>query len=60
MNLSHQNINNHLNRDFHVSKPNEKWVTDITRIPPSRSNDGETIQCKIFSNSTGFFRILEK
>lgn len=21
---------NHLNRDFKASKPNEKWVTDIT------------------------------
>ncbi|WP_094245389.1 IS3 family transposase [Aeribacillus pallidus] len=23
---------NHLNRDFHVSKPNKKWVTDITYL----------------------------
>ncbi|UOE75676.1 IS3 family transposase [Parageobacillus thermoglucosidasius] len=23
---------NHLNRDFHASKPNEKWVTDITYL----------------------------
>ncbi|QPW51757.1 IS3 family transposase (plasmid) [Bacillus thuringiensis] len=24
--------NNHLNREFHASKPNEKWVTDITYL----------------------------
>ncbi|MFZ7943689.1 IS3 family transposase [Neobacillus sp. 19] len=23
---------NHLNRDFEASKPNEKWVTDITYL----------------------------
>ncbi|WP_378210843.1 DDE-type integrase/transposase/recombinase [Anoxybacteroides rupiense] len=23
---------NHLNRDFHVSKPNKKWVTDMTYL----------------------------
>ncbi|HDR4440089.1 TPA: DDE-type integrase/transposase/recombinase [Bacillus cereus] len=23
---------NHLNRDFQASKPNEKWVTDITYL----------------------------
>jgi transposase InsO family protein len=23
---------NHLNRGFHASKPNEKWVTDITYL----------------------------
>ncbi|QPA31676.1 hypothetical protein [Thermaerobacillus caldiproteolyticus] len=23
---------NHLNREFHASKPNEKWVTDITYL----------------------------
>ncbi|WP_244404781.1 IS3 family transposase [Saccharococcus caldoxylosilyticus] len=23
---------NHLNRDFHASKPNEKWITDITYL----------------------------
>ncbi len=23
---------NHLNRDFHASKPNENWVTDITYL----------------------------
>jgi transposase InsO family protein len=24
---------NHLNRDFHATRPNEKWLTDITYIP---------------------------
>ncbi|WP_158211857.1 IS3 family transposase [Bacillus mycoides] len=23
---------NHLNRDFHASRPNEKWVTEITYL----------------------------
>ncbi|MFM2566423.1 DDE-type integrase/transposase/recombinase [Bacillus sp. GX] len=25
-------LDNHLNRDFQASKPNKKWVTDITYL----------------------------
>lgn len=27
-----QSVPNHLNRDFHADKPNEKWLTDITEF----------------------------
>jgi putative transposase len=30
---SHPVAPNHLNRDFHATRPNEKWVADITYIP---------------------------
>ncbi|WP_158672712.1 IS3 family transposase [Paenibacillus larvae] len=29
---------NVLNRDFHATRPNEKWVTDITYIPYKQKN----------------------
>ena len=30
---SHPVAPNHLNRDFHAARPNEKWLADITYIP---------------------------
>lgn len=30
---SHPVAPNHLNRDFHATRPNEKWLADITYIP---------------------------
>lgn len=37
----YKKFENHLNREFHAGKPNEKWCTDFTYIPDSRKRDDE-------------------
>ncbi|MGP9076349.1 MULTISPECIES: IS3 family transposase [Geobacillus] len=35
---------NHLNRNFHATNPNEKWVTDITYLIFNGQTEGQDVQ----------------
>lgn len=39
---------NLLNREFHASKPNEKWLTDVTEFKWFEKVDGEWIKHKVY------------
>lgn len=39
---------NLLNREFHASKPNEKWVTDVTEFKWYEKVNGELVKHKVY------------
>ncbi|MDV3483256.1 IS3 family transposase [Paenibacillus larvae] len=48
---------NVLNRDFHATRPNEKWVTDITYIPYKQKNLYLSAICDLFNNEIIAFHL---
>ncbi|WP_397351599.1 DDE-type integrase/transposase/recombinase [Paenibacillus larvae] len=46
-----------LNRDFHATRPNEKWVTDITYIPYKQKNLYLFAICDLFNNEIIAFHL---
>ncbi|MEK4508020.1 IS3 family transposase [Paenibacillus anaericanus] len=48
---------NILNRDFHASQPNEKWVTDITYIPYNQKNLYLSTIYDLFNNEVISYQI---